>query len=81
MPDRARAELSGKFDAALATASTQNGAASTGPHAQTKAVHLSATTVIGLERSLAHKSISRKTDVRYPLQGTKQRDAHMASTD
>jgi hypothetical protein len=44
-------------------------------------VHLGATTIIRLERSLAHKSISRKTDVAHPLQGTKQRDAHMASTD
>ncbi|MBA8829328.1 hypothetical protein FB555_001433 [Alpinimonas psychrophila] len=34
-------------------------------------MHLGATTVIGLERSLAHKSISRKTDVACPTKGHK----------
>lgn len=60
MPGRARPILSGEFGAALATACTQDGAASTGTHAEAEAVHFSAAAVVWLERSLAHKSISMK---------------------
>src|SRR5690348_14878250 len=41
--------------AALATAGSQDGAAGAGPHAQAEAVRLGATTVVRLERTLAHE--------------------------
>lgn len=40
--------------AALTTTRTKDGASGTGAHTQTEAVRLGATTVIGLERPLAH---------------------------
>jgi len=47
-------ELRGEFGAALATTSTQDGAAGASAHAKTEAVHLGATAVVRLESSLAH---------------------------
>jgi len=51
--------LRGEFGAALATASTKNGAAGAGAHAQTEAVHLGATTVVRLESSFTHGDNSK----------------------
>lgn len=44
----------GQAGAALATAGRENRAAGTGPHTQTEAVGLRATTVVRLEGALAH---------------------------
>jgi len=51
--------LRGEFGAALATAGTKDGAAGTGTHAQTEAVHLGATTVVRLESSFTHGDNSK----------------------
>ena len=48
-------DSSGQLRASLAPAVAQNGAAGTGPHAQTEAVLAGTTTVVGLVRTLAHE--------------------------
>jgi hypothetical protein len=50
--------LSGELGAPLAATSTEDCAAGTGTHAQTETVDLRTTTVVRLESSLAHNSIS-----------------------
>jgi len=76
VPDRARPILSGEFGAALTAACCQDGAAGAGTHAKAETVHLGATAVVWLERSLAHKSISMKADVARPRErGAKHWDA------
>lgn len=53
-----RPELRGKLGAALAAACRDDCTASTGAHAGTETVHLSAAAVVGLEGTLAHSSDS-----------------------
>ena len=55
--------LRGEFGAALATAGAEDGTAGAGAHAQTETVHLGATTVVRLERSLAHSQLLHVLDL------------------
>ncbi len=48
----------GQRGAALAATCSQNGAAGAGAHAQTEAMRLGTTTVVGLESPLGHDSYS-----------------------
>ena len=60
----------GQLGAALATAGSQNGAAGAGRHAQTEAVRLGTTTVVGLEGPLGgHGNSPRRGVVSHSLIG------------
>lgn len=54
---RLQNRLRGQLCAALATTSGNDGTACAGAHAGTETVHLCATAVIGLKRTLAHETL------------------------
>jgi hypothetical protein len=63
--------LRGKLGASLGATVSQDGTAGAGAHTKTESMNLRTTTVVGLEGSLAHGSISATVNVQLAIRATR----------